>query len=159
MMPNKMNRAYRKMFCCCFVFIDTSLIWWEQSFTGISDVYYRSCGCFTSYLISPHPVVPFLSTAALVSSLCTFAVGEACILFHSSPTFHMHLPLISTMVWNFTLKLKFLLSNSYLEKIYVLVVHLSQLEQMHRLRWETYLLVSLHAQTSVSLSLFSPAIF
>lgn len=60
-------------------------------------------------------------TTAFVSSLCTFGVGEACILFHSSLTFHMHMPLISTMVWNFTLKLKFLLSSSYLEKSYVLV--------------------------------------
>lgn len=47
----------------------------------------------------PHPPLPYLNTDTLVSHLCTF-VGEVCILFHSSPTFHMHMPLISTVVWN-----------------------------------------------------------
>lgn len=102
-----------------------SVFWGKKSHTWISDLHYRCNGCFPTQYVSPHLVVPYSDTTVLVSSFCTFGLGEACILFHSSPTFHMHMPLISTMVWNFTLKLKSLLSSRYLEKIYVLVLLLN----------------------------------
>lgn len=61
------------------------------------------------------------------------------------------------MVWNFTLKLKSLLSSNYLEKIYVLVLRLSQLEQMHETQWETEIqfcnLTDNHSCTDSCLSL------
>ncbi len=145
--------------------VGASLFWWKQSCTRISDVHYRFSGCFLTWYFSPHPVVPYSNTIAFVSSPCTFGVGEAYILFHSSPTFHMHMPLISTMVWNFTLKLKSLLSNSYLDKRYVLVLLLSGFEEMHTSQWETencviFLSVNTHTHkhTPVTLSLLSHAV-
>lgn len=66
--------------------------------------------CFIIRDVTPHPLVQ------LVLSICTFGVGEFCILFHSSLTFHMHMPLISTMVWNFTLKLKSVVPSNDLER-------------------------------------------
>lgn len=114
----------------CIVFVGASLFQ-KQYCTWMSDVYYRSSGCFLTWYISPHPVVPYWNT----TTLCTFRGGEACILFHSSPTFHMDMPLISTMVWNF--KLKSLLSKSYFGRIYVLVLLLTNFEWRSRTPWES----------------------
>lgn len=58
-------------------------------------------------------------TTLCVSSLCTSDTGQAYILLRSSQTFHMHMPLISTMVWNF--KRTSLLPRRYLGRIYGLL--------------------------------------